>query len=113
LKFVHDYLHITYDGTEIQNDKPTANVHEVAGTLSDGVGTVPLDHTVLGVNNQFEPHHPERNRDWDLHRRLGRHERSVVRRHLQGRLPRVPVRGVRSPAQRVDLVGQVMTFFGP
>ena len=47
--FVHDYLHITWDGTETQNDKPTNNVHEVAGTLSAGVGTVPLNHAVLGA----------------------------------------------------------------
>jgi hypothetical protein len=45
--FVHDYLHITWDGSEAQNDKPTANVHGVAGTLSDGVGAVPIDHDVL------------------------------------------------------------------
>ena len=47
--FVHDYLHINWDGSETQNDKATANVTAVAGTLSDGVGTVPLDHTVLGA----------------------------------------------------------------
>jgi uncharacterized repeat protein (TIGR01451 family) len=46
--FVHDYLHITWDGSETQNDKATNNVHEVAGTLTAGVGTVPLDHSVLG-----------------------------------------------------------------
>jgi uncharacterized repeat protein (TIGR01451 family) len=50
--FVHDYLHINWDGSEVQNDKDTANVHEVAGTLSAGLGTVPLDRTVLG--NDFE-----------------------------------------------------------
>lgn len=50
-KFVQNYLHVTWDGTETQNDKPTAAVHEVAGTLSAGVGTVPLDANVLG--NQF------------------------------------------------------------
>jgi hypothetical protein len=47
--FVHDYLHISWDGSETQNDKATASVTEVAGTLSAGVGTVPLDHTVLGA----------------------------------------------------------------
>jgi uncharacterized repeat protein (TIGR01451 family) len=47
--FVHDYLHISWDGTETQNDKATASVTEVAGTLTAGVGTVPLDHSVLGA----------------------------------------------------------------
>jgi len=46
--FVHDYLHIDWDGTEAQNDKSTATVSDVAGTLSAGLGTVPLDHSVLG-----------------------------------------------------------------
>jgi photosystem II stability/assembly factor-like uncharacterized protein len=48
--FVHDYLHVTWDGTETQNDKPTANVHGVAGSpVTNGIGTVPLDHSVLGA----------------------------------------------------------------
>jgi uncharacterized repeat protein (TIGR01451 family) len=49
--FVHDYLHVTWDGSENQNDKATSNVHEVTGTLTAGTGTVPLDSTVLG--NKF------------------------------------------------------------
>jgi hypothetical protein len=47
--FVRNYLHITWDGSEAQNDKPTAHVNGVAGTLTDGVGAVPLDHSVLGA----------------------------------------------------------------
>ena len=47
--FVHDYLHIDWDGSETQNDKATAAVHGVAGNpVSNGIGTVPLDHSVLG-----------------------------------------------------------------
>ena len=46
---MHDYLHINWDGTEAQNDKATAHVNSVAGTLTDGIGTVPLDHSVLGA----------------------------------------------------------------
>jgi hypothetical protein len=49
--FVANYLHVTWDGSENQNDKATNNVHEVGGTLTAGVGAVPLDPTVLG--NQF------------------------------------------------------------
>jgi hypothetical protein len=33
--FVHDYLHVTWDGSETQNDKPTAAYHGVQNT---GVG---------------------------------------------------------------------------
>jgi uncharacterized repeat protein (TIGR01451 family) len=51
--FVHDYLHIDWDGTETQNDQPTAAVHGVSGNpVSDGIGSVPIDHTVL--NAAFE-----------------------------------------------------------
>jgi uncharacterized repeat protein (TIGR01451 family) len=49
--FVHDYLHVTWDGTESQNDKSTTAVHGVAGNpVTGSIGTVPLDHSVLGAN---------------------------------------------------------------
>jgi hypothetical protein len=47
--FVHDYLHVAWDGSETQNDKATVNIHDVAATLTAGLGTVPLDHSVLGA----------------------------------------------------------------
>jgi len=47
--FVLDYLHINWDGTEDQNDKATTSVTDVAGTLTAGLGTVALDHSVLGA----------------------------------------------------------------
>ncbi len=51
--FVQNYLHIDWDGTERQNDKATSAVHGVAGSpVSDGIGAVPLDHSVL--NAAFE-----------------------------------------------------------
>jgi len=46
--FVANYLHVTWDGSETQNDKATKNVNGVAATLTAGVGAVPLDATVLG-----------------------------------------------------------------
>jgi uncharacterized repeat protein (TIGR01451 family) len=51
--FVRNYLHIDWDGTEVQNDKPTTAVHSVDGNpVTDGIGSVPLDHSVL--NATFE-----------------------------------------------------------
>jgi predicted alpha-1,2-mannosidase len=51
--FVHDYLHINWDGSETQNDKPTADVHGVSGNpVTNGIGSIPLDHLVL--NASFE-----------------------------------------------------------
>ena len=49
--FVHDYLHISWDGSEAQNDKPTATVTGVSGNpVTNGIGAVPIDHSVLGAN---------------------------------------------------------------
>jgi uncharacterized repeat protein (TIGR01451 family) len=52
--FVHDYLHVTWDGTEAQNDKATTQVHGVATSPVTGtaqpptIGAVTLNHAVLG-----------------------------------------------------------------
>ncbi|HEY3528694.1 MAG TPA: hypothetical protein VGK78_06045 [Nocardioides sp.] len=51
--FVQNYLHIAWDGTEAQNDKRTTAVHSVSGNpVTDGIGDVTLDHSVL--NAAFE-----------------------------------------------------------
>jgi photosystem II stability/assembly factor-like uncharacterized protein len=48
--FVKNYLHIDWDGTEAQNDKPTAAVHGVlANTVTGAIGDVTLDHSVLSA----------------------------------------------------------------
>jgi uncharacterized repeat protein (TIGR01451 family) len=51
--FVHDYLHVLWDGTEAQNDKATVNVKgEPGNAVTDGIGTVPLDLSVF-AGQQF------------------------------------------------------------
>ncbi len=46
--FVHDYLHVDWDGTDVQNDIGTLNVKSEPGNVvTDGIGTVPLDLAVL------------------------------------------------------------------
>jgi uncharacterized repeat protein (TIGR01451 family) len=50
--FFSNYIHITWDGSERQNDKATVAVHGIAGTLTDGIGAITLDHSVL--NAEFE-----------------------------------------------------------
>jgi uncharacterized repeat protein (TIGR01451 family) len=53
--FVHDYLHIDWDGTEAQNDKATTTVAGVTGNpVTGSLGTVPLDHSLLGANYEDE-----------------------------------------------------------
>jgi uncharacterized repeat protein (TIGR01451 family) len=113
--FVHNYLHINWDGTEVQNDKDTANVHDVAGTLSAGLGTVPLDRTVLG--NDFEdritPIAPATAIFTDdstapdgLSFNGGVGSYKVV-------FLAFPFEAYGSAAQRSDVVTRVMGFFGP
>jgi hypothetical protein len=42
--FVHDYLHVNWDGSEAQNDKSTDAIHGITGTaIGDGFGAVPLN----------------------------------------------------------------------
>ena len=113
--FVHDYLHITWDGTETQNDKATDSVHGVTGNpVTDGIGTVPLDHSVLGGDVRG-PDHPERRRRCRRSptTRARRTRCPTPIRRVQGRVPR-PSRS-RSTArrpQKADLMTRVFAFFG-
>jgi len=49
--FVHDYLHVDWDGSEIQNDKATTHVAGIGGNPVTGlpttIGSIALDHSVL------------------------------------------------------------------
>jgi hypothetical protein len=48
--FVRSYLHISWDGSETQNDRPTATVTGVSGNpVTNGIGAVAIDHSVLGA----------------------------------------------------------------
>jgi hypothetical protein len=47
--FVHDFLHVTWDGSENQNDRLTKFVTGVAGNpVTNGIGQVTLDLSILG-----------------------------------------------------------------
>jgi uncharacterized repeat protein (TIGR01451 family) len=47
--FVHNYLHVTWDGSENQNDRLTNSVTSVAGNpVTNGIGSVPIDLSILG-----------------------------------------------------------------
>ena len=53
--FFSDYVHITWDGSENQNDIRTDAVHGVSGNVvSDAIGSVPIDHSVLGAAYEDE-----------------------------------------------------------
>ena len=47
--FVHDYLHVSWDGSEAQNDVGTASVTGVAiSPVTSGIGTIGLDFGAIG-----------------------------------------------------------------
>jgi photosystem II stability/assembly factor-like uncharacterized protein len=111
--FVHDYLHITWDGTETQNDKATANVHGVAGNpVTDGIGAVPLDHSVLNAafedritpNGTAQPAFTDDATQPDALSFSGSYKVVFLA---------FPLEAYGTAADKSGLVGRVMTFFGP
>jgi uncharacterized repeat protein (TIGR01451 family) len=111
--FVHDYLHITWDGTESQNDKPTANVNGVVGNpVSNGIGAVPIDHSVLGAafEDRITPNGGALSAFTD--------DTSATDALSFGGTYKVvflafPLEAYGTAAQKADLISRSMTFFGP
>jgi uncharacterized repeat protein (TIGR01451 family) len=111
--FVRDYLHIDWDGTERQNDKATADVHGVAGNaISDGIGAVPLDHSVLRANFEDQvtplaPAAPAFTDDTAAPDAL-----SVAAGSYKVVFLAFPFEAYGSSAQKADLMHRVLTYFG-
>jgi uncharacterized repeat protein (TIGR01451 family) len=120
--FVRDYLHVTWDGSEAQNDKPTTTVTGVVTSPVTGVtptrptaiGSVPIHHEVLGVNNAFEdritpnggalPAFTDDSTATDALSFSGTFKVVFLA---------FPFEAYGDAAQKTDLVQRVMTFFGP
>jgi uncharacterized repeat protein (TIGR01451 family) len=113
--FVHDYLHVNWDGTEAQNDKATNNVNGVSGSpVSNGIGTVPLDLSVLN-GAQFSdeltlvsPAAPAFTDDAAQTDGL-----SVDTGTYKVVFVAFPFEEFGTAAQKADLITRVLTFFGP
>jgi hypothetical protein len=110
--FVRNYLHITWDGTEVQNDKPTTAVHAVAGTLTDGAGAVPIDHSVLQAN--FEDQITPNGGALSIFTDDGGHPDALAFANTTYKVVFLafPMEAYGSGAQRADLVHRVMGYFG-
>ena len=105
--FVHDYLHITWDGTETQNDKATTTSPVSPAIRSPGCR--PRSARYRSITLCSEPRSRTGSRrtagPGRVYRQHGRDRRTHVQQcNVQGRLPRLPVRGVRngSPEGRPD-----------
>jgi hypothetical protein len=109
--FVHDYLHINWDGSEAQNDKPTADVHGVAGNeVTNGIGTVALDHSVLGASYEdqvtpISPATPAFTDDTSAPDAL-----TVAAGAYKVVFLGFPFEAYGSAADRADLMGRVLTY---
>ncbi len=109
--FVQTYLHINWDGSETQNDKETSSVHAVAGSLTDGVGAVPLDHSVLGAafEDQITPNDGASQIFTDD---TGAADALSFSGTYKVVFLAFPLEAYGSATQKANLVTRVMTFFG-
>jgi uncharacterized repeat protein (TIGR01451 family) len=111
--FVHDYLHISWDGTETQNDKPTTSVTGVAGNpVSNGIGTIAIDHSVLGAGfeDRITPNGTATAAFTDNTAQTDALTYSGTYKVL---FMAFPLEAYGTAAQKADLVSRTMTFFGP
>ena len=68
--FVQNYLHIDWDGTEVQNDKADRRpcTASTGNPVTDGIGAVPIDHSRPRCELRG-PDHADRAGDAGVHRR--------------------------------------------
>ena len=108
-----NYLHIAWDGIggpERQSDRQRWSGWRATRSPA-GLGTVPIDHTVLGATfeDQVTPVDPATAAFRDD---TGATDALTVgERCLQGVLPRLPVRGLRQAADKATLVGNTLSWF--
>jgi len=110
--FAHDYLHVDWDGSETQNDIITFNIHDVTGTLTAGLGTVPLDHYVLvaAYEDQITPINGAVTIFTDDATEPNGLSYSGTYNVV---FIVFPFEGYGSAAQKADLMSRVFSFFGP
>jgi uncharacterized repeat protein (TIGR01451 family) len=114
--FVHNYLHINWDGSEVQNDKATASVHGVPGNpVTDGLGTIPIDHTVLGASfeDRITPVAPATAAFTDDNAAPDNVDAlTVAAGPYKVAFLAFPMEAYGTAAQRVDLINRAFTWFG-
>jgi uncharacterized repeat protein (TIGR01451 family) len=109
--FVANYLHVAWDGSEKQNDKATKNVNGVAGTLTAGVGIVPLDSTVMG-NTFMDEITPNPGAVGIFSDDAAKTDGLSFSGPYKVVFLSFPLEEYGSAAQKADLITRVMTFFG-
>jgi hypothetical protein len=110
--FVLNYLHVTWNGTETQNDIKTASVHDVAGSLTAGAGTVPLNSAVLG-NNFMDEITPNGTAQAIFTDDATKPDALSFTGTYKVVFLAFPMEEYGDATQRADLIGRVFSFFGP
>ena len=111
--FVHNYLHIDWNGTEVQNDQPTTSVSSVNGNpVTDGIGTVPIDHSVLNAafEDQVTPIDPATAAFTDDS--AASDALTVASGPYKVVFLAFPFEAYGNAAQKADLMNRVLTWFG-
>ena len=113
--FVHDYLHVDWDGTEAQNDKATNAVHGVTGNpVTDGIGSVPLDHSGPRARTSRTRSRRSRRRHAGVHRRQRRSTDALT--VADGGYKVVflafPFEAYGTASDKADLMNRTFSFFG-
>ncbi|MDH2416529.1 hypothetical protein [Nocardioides sp. CER19] len=110
--FVRDYLHISWDGTEAQNDKATVSVTSVTGNpVTNGIGTVPLDHSVLSAafEDRITPLAPATGAFTDTSSATD--ALTVAAAGYKVEFLAFPLEAYGTAAQKADLVSRTLTWF--
>jgi uncharacterized repeat protein (TIGR01451 family) len=110
--FVHDYLHIDWDGSEVQNDKAVDAVAGVTGNpVSDGIGSVLIDHSVLGATfeDQLTPIDPA---TAEFTGASATYALTVAAGTYKVSFLGFPLEAYGTAAQKADLVQRTFTWFG-
>jgi uncharacterized repeat protein (TIGR01451 family) len=111
--FVHDYLHITWDGSESQNDKETAAVHGVVDNpVTGSVGTIAIDHAILGANyeDQITPNGTAQPAFTDD---AGQTDALTYDGTYKVVFLAFPLEAYGTASDKASLIANAMTFFGP
>ncbi|MGZ6753669.1 MAG: hypothetical protein ACXVEJ_09430 [Nocardioides sp.] len=110
--FVHDYLHIDWDGSESQNDQATQDVHGVpANPVTAGIGAIPLDHSVL--NATFEDQvTPIDGAEAAFTDDSAQPDALTFAGDYKVAFLAFPFEAYGTSADKADLMGRVFTFFG-
>jgi uncharacterized repeat protein (TIGR01451 family) len=112
--FVHDYLHIDWDGSETQNDKPTVSATAVVtNTVFNGMGTIALDvPAVLGDDysdriTPIAPAVPAFRDDDGFDNAL-----TVTAGNYKVVFLAFPFEAIVSPAHRAEVMKRSLNYFG-